>query len=99
MASLDDVLKGNLRGFRRETGQPAEEIAVEEPAIDEVEPPQLYDERAEYRGFKVPAGRDAEQTERWFGAIDAREDEREAAEAEAEASAHQMVGKASGLAY
>jgi hypothetical protein len=85
MASLDDVLKGNLRGFRRETGQPAEEIAVEEPAIDEVEPPQLYDERAEYRGFKVPAGMDAEQTERWFGAIDAREDEREAAEAEAEA--------------
>ena len=85
MASLDDVLKGNLRGYRRETGQPVEEVAVEEPAIDEVEPPQLYDERAEYRGFKVPAGMDAEQTERWFGAIDAREDEREAAEAEAEA--------------
>jgi len=85
MASLDDVLKGNLRGYRRETGQPAEEIAVEEPAIDEVEPPQLYDERAEYRGFKVPAGMDADQTERWFGAIDSREDEREAAEAEAEA--------------
>ena len=84
MASLDDVLKGNLRGYRRETGQPLDEpgiraaaIPVEEPAIDEVEPPQLYDERAEYRGFKVPAGMDAEQTEKWFGAIDAREDERE----------------------
>ena len=95
MASFDDVLMGNLRGFRRETGQPMDEPAIRASAIPEFEPKESisalrdkYNElvnestRPEYRGFKVPTNMDESQTEAWFASIDAREDAREAREAE-----------------
>ena len=96
MASFDDVLMGNLRGFRRETGQPLDEPAIRASAIPQVQPAQSQDmddlrgryrdlqavDRPEYRGFKVPADMDEDQTDAWFASIDAREDAREAKEAE-----------------
>ena len=43
MASFDDVLMGNLRGFRRETGQPLDEPAIRASAIPQVQPAQSQD--------------------------------------------------------
>ena len=86
MASSDDVLMRGMSGFRKEVGQPLK-VPVEPGQYDSSVSDrynQIREEsvRPEYRGFTVPAGMDKDQSDRWFAAIDAREDERERKEAE-----------------
>tara|TARA_R100000005_G_scaffold59474_2_gene30239 strand:- start:7922 stop:13957 length:6036 start_codon:yes stop_codon:yes gene_type:complete len=86
MASSDDVLMRGMSGFRKEVGQPLK-VPVEPGQYDSSVSDrynQIREEsvRPEYRGFTVPAGMDQDQSDRWFAAIDAREDERERKEAE-----------------
>ena len=84
MASSNDVLMSNLRGFRKEQGAP-EEILVEPPQLDDGLRKRYQDlrtepERPKYRGFEIPIGMDSDQSERWFASIDARSEELEGAE-------------------
>ena len=86
MASSDDVLMRGMAGFRKEVGQPLK-VPVE-PGQYDSSVSDRYNEireesvRPEYRGFTVPAGMEQDESDRWFAAIDAREDERERKEAE-----------------
>jgi len=94
MASYDDVLMQNMRGFRKETGQPLDEPALRAQVASDTDRDRdlrmLNDQysdlqvsqRSKYRGFEVPLGMDEDQADRWFASIDAREDERERREAE-----------------
>ena len=86
MASSDDVLMRGMSGFRKEVGQPLK-VPVE-PGQYDSSVSDRYNEireelvRPEYRGFTVPAGMEQDESDQWFAAIDAREDERERKEAE-----------------
>jgi hypothetical protein len=86
MASSDDVLMRGMSGFRKEVGQPLK-VPVEPGQYDSSVSDrynQIREElvRPEYRGFTVPAGMEQDESDRWFAAIDVREDERERKEAE-----------------
>ena len=86
MASSDDVLMRGMSGFRKEVGQPLK-VPVE-PGQYDSSVSDRYNEireesvRPEYRGFTIPSDMERDESDRWFAAIDVREDARERKEAE-----------------